>query len=278
MEERKESVKYRIAEFAKMVGVEPSTVRYYEKHGLPGHQRDENGYRTFSEFDAFRMNTFRSIYARGFSIKEAVQMLENPSRKDLLLGLRKNCTDMERELLLLAERKRWAEETIRILELREAGEPMLWHMELPDFYYLPASVKGDFSITQENGDVRDFWEEYLGYTRFVGIADGARFVGGERAYIDCGEAVRAEDFTGFGFPTDGTVRRLEMGDYLCFYDAGVHPDHVSLADHPAVEEYLRAHGLEAAGEMLLFYLMLYIQDEGSSGGVMALPVRPKGEK
>ena len=34
-EEKEKSLKFRIAEFAKMVGVEPSTVRYYEKHGFP---------------------------------------------------------------------------------------------------------------------------------------------------------------------------------------------------------------------------------------------------
>lgn len=274
-EEKEKSLKFRIAEFAKMVGVEPSTVRYYEKHGFPGNRRDENGYRVFDERDAFRMNNFRSIYAQGFSIKEALRMMEEPSRKEVIRGLQENCRDMERELLLLAARKRWAEETLRLMELREEGAPMLWRLELPDFYYLPACVQRDFTITQENWETRNVWEDWLGVTRFVGIVDGQRFCRGEAVLIDLGEAVPAPDLEAYGYPVDRTVRRLPMGDCLCFYSSGRTQPYLSLGNHPEVEEYLKKNALAAGGEILNFFLMLYAQEEGNGASIVVLPVRKK---
>lgn len=274
MEERKESVKYRIAEFARMVGVEPSTVRYYEKQGWPSNQRDPNGYRVFSEEDAFRMNMFRSIYSRGFSIREALQMMEFPSRRELIQGLERNSQDMERELLLLEARKQYAEETLQILRLREEGRPMLWRTQLEDHYYLPASILGDFTVTQKNGRTRMAWEENFPFTRFVGVADAKAFAQGEQALIDCGEAVSEKDRERFNYPVDKTVRRLSLGDCLCFFNGSDHPDHMDIREHPAVREYLKEHGLRARGELLYFYLMLYIAEDGEDSGIAALPVEP----
>lgn len=261
--------KYRIAEFAKMVGIEPSTVRYYEKLGLMGNNRDENGYRKFDEYDAFRMNHFRSVYARGFSIKETIDLMENPTQKGFIDGLRRNSAEMEREIRLLEVRKRWAEETVFLLEGLERGEAMLWHTTLPDFYYLPASIDGDFSVTQENGAVRGFWEEYLGYTRFVAAGAAERYVAGDSAF-DLGEAVSAEDFARLGYPADETVRRLEMGECLCFVAELRAPCEARIKD------YLDKNGLVAAGTLLNFFIMPTEQSRGGFG-VVALPVR-KSEK
>lgn len=253
-----------------MVGIEPSTVRYYEKLGLMGNYRDENGYRKFDEYDAFRMNHFRSIYARGFSIKETIDLMENPQQERLIEGLRKNSLDMEREIRLLEVRKRWAEETVFLLDRLERGEPMLWHTTIPDFYYLPASIDGDFSVTQENGAVRGFWEEYLGYTRFVAAGDAKAYIEGNSVY-DLGEAVSAEDFARVGYPADGTVRRLEMGECLCF------AAEIGAPCADAVKDYLDTHGLSAAGSLLCFFLMLTEQKRGGGFGIVALPIR-KSEK
>lgn len=267
MTEQEKTPKYRIAEFAKMVGIEPSTVRYYEKQGLIGKARDENGYRKFDKYDAFRMNHFRSIYARGFSIKETIELMENPERARFIEGLRKNSEDMERELRLLEVRKHWAEETVFLLERLERGEPMLWHTTVPDFYYLPASIDGDFSVTQENGGVRGFWEEYLGYTRFVAAGDAAAYLAGENVF-DLGEAVSAEHFARLGYPTDGTVKRLEMGECLCF------AAELRAVCDDTIKDYLREHDLIPTGVLLSFFLMLTEQTQGGFG-VMAMPVRSR---
>lgn len=275
MEEKRE--KYRIAEFARMVGVDPSTVRYYEKHGLRGKKRDENGYRVFDQYDAFQMNAFRSLCARGYSLSEATKRMEPTDSALLRREMEENLADLEQEMLLLEGRRQWARETLRLLTLRAQGGELLWRLELEDFYYLPASVGDDFSITQKNGGVRKGWEEWLGYTRFVGLGDSAAFVRGERPLLGLGEAVRAGDFERLGYPSDQTVQRLSMGDCLCFpvgqYAAGRNQKVQDL-----VRGYLTQNGLEAAGNFLYFYQMLNVDGDTGIDSVVALPVRPRSEE
>ena len=123
---------------------------------------------------------------------------------------------MERERLLLEGRRQWTEETLFLMRKVAAGEPLFWRTELEDFYYLPASRRGDFSITQKNGQVRSEWEEWLGYTRFVALGDSAALCRSEHSLIGLGEAVKVCDFERLGYLGDDTVRRIPMGDCLCF--------------------------------------------------------------
>src|SRR5699024_3023552 len=67
---------YRIKEFAAMTGLPPSKIRFYEKHGLLSARREENGYRVFSPEDAFRSNAFRVLLQYGFTVEQAVSMLD----------------------------------------------------------------------------------------------------------------------------------------------------------------------------------------------------------
>ena len=56
--------RYRIGEFSAMTGMSASRIRFYEKEGLFGGAKEENGYRYFTPQDAFRANAFRMLLAR----------------------------------------------------------------------------------------------------------------------------------------------------------------------------------------------------------------------
>lgn len=272
-EQRQEQEQYRIAEFARMVGIDPSTVRYYQKHGLPQRKRDENGYRVFDRYDAFMMNYFRGLCARGFSIHEAIKMIDDTSRAELNRRLRENQEEMDRKLKLLTARRLWTEETLRILERMEKGEDLLWRAKIEDLYFLPASVGEDFALAQKNSDLREFWEDWLGCTRTAGAVDAPRFAQGERLPISWGEIVTAADFAQLNYPADDTVQKLEMGDCLCFYASRKDPEHITLEDYPEVRQYLEEHHLRAKGTLVLSFLGLNVVEDGRHNGIAALPVR-----
>lgn len=273
-EQRQEQEQYRIAEFARMVGIDPSTIRYYEKQGLPGMRRSKNGYRVFDRYDAFQMNVFRSIYARGYSIDRALKRMAPTDLKTLIRELEENSGTMERERLLLEGRSQWMRETLDLLKKLEAGEEMLWRIDLEDHYYLPASHLNDFSITQKNGRVRSAWEEWLGYTRFVALGDSVALGRGEWSVLSLGEAVGASAFERLGYPMDDTARHLPMGECLCFPS-----QKVSQGGGPPrygqVLDYMEKHGLEPWGHYLEFYLMFYTGEDIDIDGIIALPVRQK---
>ena len=67
-----------------------------------------------------------------------------------------------------------------------------------------------------------------------------------------------------------------MGECICFYTYGKEcPDSENLSAHPEVQAYLEEHGLEGKGELLNFYLMLSVKEDGEGTGIVALPVRPR---
>lgn len=62
---------YSISEVAEMVGMKPSTIRYYEKRGLlPDIDRTESGIRSFSEQDVIVLKLIRSLKKCGLSIED----------------------------------------------------------------------------------------------------------------------------------------------------------------------------------------------------------------
>ncbi len=64
-------------ELAKKAGVNPETVRYYEKLGLlPEAIRTESGYRLFSEEDVKRIKFIKRAKELGFTLKEIKELLQ----------------------------------------------------------------------------------------------------------------------------------------------------------------------------------------------------------
>ena len=86
--------KYKIHEVAERIGVSPSLIRYYEEKGLIEIEKDpENGYRTFSEADIFKiwLVTFHramnmslgdiDVLIHGYSLKETADAIAGQREK-----------------------------------------------------------------------------------------------------------------------------------------------------------------------------------------------------
>ena len=103
---------YRIKEFAAMTGLPPSKIRFYEKHGLLATRREENGYRVFSPEDAFRANAFRVLLQYGFTVEQAVAMLDaEQGTEEFKRSLEDQQAKLRREADLLRyrlARSRWS--------------------------------------------------------------------------------------------------------------------------------------------------------------------------
>ena len=70
-------IRFTRGQLAKKAGVNPETVRYYEKTGLlPKAKRTESGYRLFSEEDVKRIKFIKRAKELGFTLKEIKELLE----------------------------------------------------------------------------------------------------------------------------------------------------------------------------------------------------------
>lgn len=66
---------YQIGQVAKAVGLNPRTIRYYERCGLLRVGRTLSRYRTFQETDVTRLKLIKQLRRLGFSISETTQVL-----------------------------------------------------------------------------------------------------------------------------------------------------------------------------------------------------------
>lgn len=269
------TIRYRINEFSNMTGIPPAVIRYYESQGYPFPRREANGYRTFQVEDAYRLNMFRSIHARGFSVGESIVLMQDTPRQELQDRLAENLNAMDLEIERLRQRRNWTEESLRLLELRAREPDAVWEEQLEETLYHPASIQDDYTIAQDNAAVRIAWDERVGMTRYVGICSGGDFAEGRPAGIDAGAAATITNAERFSLPVDETVRRLPMGRCVCFFTDSRDREYLRLERHPAVRGHLAQHHLQAAGDILLYYLMLYIaeKEDGEDLAVACLPVR-----
>ncbi|EOC1303160.1 Zn(2+)-responsive transcriptional regulator [Cronobacter dublinensis] len=67
---------YRIGELARLAGVTPDTVRYYEKQQMMDHEiRTEGGFRLYTENDLRRLRFIRHARQLGFTLESIRELL-----------------------------------------------------------------------------------------------------------------------------------------------------------------------------------------------------------
>ena len=108
---------YKTAEFAKMIGIHPNTVRLYEKLELiPKPERLSNGYRVFTDFHIEQFKLARLAFQ--------IEVLQNGLRKKIVLMIKTSATkDFDTALSLTKEylsqirqERANAEEAIKIVK------------------------------------------------------------------------------------------------------------------------------------------------------------------
>ena len=143
---------YRMKQFSAMTGMTQSKIRFYEKHGLVLSDRMENGYRVFTPEDAFRANAFRVLLQHGFSINEAIAMLDKKQdTPDFRKALENQRQRMERERDLLNYRLKRIQATLELVS--SDSEPDFKVVEGPSQLYINASHGRDFSVSEGNAKV-----------------------------------------------------------------------------------------------------------------------------
>lgn len=76
-----QSPRHRIGDAARLSGVPPANIRYYEKEGLlSGHTRAENRYRLYSDEEVHRLRFVRLCRAMDMSLQEVRALLQLDTR------------------------------------------------------------------------------------------------------------------------------------------------------------------------------------------------------
>lgn len=264
---------YRMKQFAAMTGMTQSKIRFYEKHGLVLSDRMENGYRVFTPEDAFRANAFRVLLQYGFSVSEAVEMLDARQDTDeFRWSLQEQQARLRKEQVLLDYRQR----RIRgVLEFLCSDEGLRFkEVDLPDHLYINASFGRDFSVSLENETVL---AECYG---LLSVVSCARIVRRDNL-LDESDAVDPDYITTLSIEASDClsdyarqhVKRLELGRCVRFGRRVTREESIWKETFNELFEYLGERSLEIRGDIMLMPSFLNLDGEGSDIEILYVPVR-----
>ncbi|MEG0456624.1 MAG: MerR family transcriptional regulator [Oscillospiraceae bacterium] len=115
-------MQYTVGEMAKLVGVAPSTLRYYDKEGLlPFLERSQGGMRTFKDSDYEFLKIIECLKATGMQLKDI--------KKFIFMVLEGDCTINERLQLFLDQKKEVEKQMSLMEETLQTIKYKCWYYE-----------------------------------------------------------------------------------------------------------------------------------------------------
>lgn len=264
---------YRIKEFAAMTGLPPSKIRFYEKHGLLVTNREENGYRVFSPEDAFRSNAFRVLLQYGFTVEQAVDMLDAEQDTD---EFKRSLEDQQAKLRHEAELLRYRLAKIgSALELIDGGgQAAFTLMDAPDQLYVSASSGRDFGVSVDNE------REIALFYNLLSITSCARIIAkhdfdAPGDTVDPSYVIAMPESEGHRLKGIDTahVEHLCLGKCVRFRRRVTRAESVRKETFEDLFAYLDDHGYELRGDVILFPSFLNLDGDGSDIETLFVPVR-----
>jgi len=268
-----EDCRYRIGDFAAMTGMPQSKVRFYERAGLFETHRAENGYRYFTPNDAFRANAFRVLMQYGFSVEEALRMVDARQESAEFEGSLLDQRDkLIRQQDLLRYRLKRIESAISLLN-PEQGEGF-GIVDVDDQIFVRASQGRDFSISRERENELAVFYELLSVSICARIIAATDFENDsptlDPSYINCMPEHEAYRLDGRCDPAYLEV--LNMGKCLRFRRRITREESVQKSTFDEMFAYLDAHGYRLRGDILLLPTFFNLDGKGSDIETLLVPI------
>ncbi len=160
---------FSVGKFAKIIGVNAQTLRYYETLGILKPERDaENGYRRYTDLDVRRVLYCRLYRALGFSLDEIQEYFQFSDLKTIGQKIRQKSQELQRqaeELLSLKEQVDYFAQQIEQIE-KAPGECWI-QTEGEDFYRLSGTRQNDLIERKEKEQAVETLQNMVPFTRMT---------------------------------------------------------------------------------------------------------------
>ncbi|QIB70067.1 MerR family transcriptional regulator [Aminipila butyrica] len=157
--------KYKIGDVAKMLGITPEAIRFYENHGIIKPQKDDNtGYRYYDVWDIHMLIRARSYRQFGYSLSDTVKMLNDYGTDEFIGHLEEKEQQIQQEIIWninLLKRLRQTQEIVSETQ-KSFGtysirtRPAIYRLETQQAYSIHA-----------NADIRRKLQEWISKVPFV---------------------------------------------------------------------------------------------------------------
>ena len=268
----------KIKQFSAMTGLSPSSIRFYDKHGLFGCNRSDNGYRVFSPEDAFRSNAFRTLFKYGFSVDEAARIInEKQGCEEFAESLRARKAQMQREIDELQIRINHVDRALHHLE--EERDGLCAEVEECNFYAIRASHGLDFGISIDNRDAIAEYYEHLGLSicsRIITKSDlEADTPTLDPSYV---LAMKEKDTYLLSEEALAASEVIELGHCVYFRREATREESAQRTSYAPLYEYLESNELAIKGDAILFPLFLNLDGKGRDAEAIYVPVEKASAK
>jgi len=263
---------YKINVFAAMTGLSQSSVRFYERQKLLTAHRDENGYRSFTPEDAFRSNSFRVLLQYGFSVNEAVAMLDIAQNStDFVQTLTQKKEDLQYEADLLKYRLFKINSALSFLNHEQGSEFSL--VDMPDQIYIRVSYGRDFTVSVENKQAIAEFYKLLSITSCVRIVKKGDF-DNDSPTVDPSYMLTLNENESYRLSKETFLKteRLNLGKCIRYKRRATRLESVQKETFADLTEYLKSHGYQLRGDMMLFPSFLNLDGKGSDIETLYVPV------
>lgn len=261
---------YKIHEVAKMLGISPQTLRFYEQYGILPHERiGEGKYRQYSEEGVDLLMSLRKCRNCGFTVAQTAELLRCGGSAQFTQLLANQAERLARHAELerrIAQSMRQAVARAETLEARLGR----WQTRLrPVTYCLPVKCGEDRPSAQDMehiGALADWLPLVKWAMRFPAAGEG----------VDMGFAAEEETAAFLGFNTLAGAERLEARP--CVYTLLRWP-----SGRAGAQQAVRAQAqaLAAAGHALAGSAMVYVlwnfraEEQGVTYGECWYPLQEK---
>ena len=146
---------YQIHELAKLFGLHPDTLRYYEEKGLLHPERRENGYRAYHIQDICTLNIIRAQRELGVPVEEIGAYLDRRSVAETLSFLDRQEELLERKMAeLLRTREESRDRRARLLRYRDVEAGAVTCRTMPERPCVPGTTSTSHSSFSSPGRTR----------------------------------------------------------------------------------------------------------------------------
>jgi len=264
---------YKIREFSAMTGLSQSGVRFYEKQKLLKVHRDESGYRSFLPEDAFRLNSFRVLLGYGFSVNEAVAMLDVKQNSEGFINeLAQKKEALQYEADLLKYRLIKINSALNFLNHEQGSEFSM--VDMPDQIFIRASNDRDFSVSIENK------QALAEYYRLLSITSCARII--KKSDFDNQNptvkpsymlTLHENESHRLSKETLEKTEKLILGKCIRYQRKATREESVKKESFNDLMTYLDSHGYQLRNDICLYPAFLNLDGEDSDIETLFVPVK-----
>lgn len=158
---------FSVGKFAKIIGVNAQTLRWYERCGILETKRDENNkYRTYTDLDVRRVLYCRLYRSMGFSLEEIKDYFDSSDLNKVEQGVAEKTAELQRQIDEAVSRKEQLDYYLRQIEEIKKGMGRCWiEGEGESFYRLAGTEKNDLIERREKEALTERLQSSVPWTK-----------------------------------------------------------------------------------------------------------------